>query len=892
VTTLAGKDSFSGTTETILGGEMRLFAAGYSATAGTVTSLKARVNGGSGVSAFRMALYDAAGNKIVESASTSVALSGSAETLSASVNQAISAGTTYVAFVCNGTSINIDTAGATFANAGQSITYPNLPATISVPPSADFALKEMAVWADGVIPTVEQEGYRWRADDGDEDAATWLASQDSNITRATALNTRLRLLLNATNDPASTAYRLEYKLSTDSTYQKVETAGGGAIAYGALGTLTTTGTTAPNIAYPSGISEGDLLIMVLGNRPNASTFSTPSGWTAPSGNTATGGAGSEGAGTGVVRATVFTRVATGTESGSFALSLSSGTSVVGGIFRVGRTTGKNWSVALASGSDSSAGTSYSAAMGSDPGVTSGDLVFVASVTSEDTPTFASEALSQTGVTYGTMTERIDQAVTTGNDLHLVLSEHAITSGTSSAAATYTMTASGTNAANTAGVSIMIRLRQVDQPIQLSASGNITASGENTTVQLTAPSGKSTSDFVAGRIQDDENPADAINITADDYTEVEWCMQATANAANDDVYQFRVTANGVALNTYSVTPQWTIGSGGGDQDADFSIAIGAGATFAAIATTFGALAAGASAAAAKTGLAATVASISSGTSASESHASSKGASGAMSSAIGAGATHAAQAAAVATLQDGISAGSVLGAQAAAIASIASGIGAADTGDRALTAATLISAGASADAAVAALSAAVAALTAGLAAGEVWASHAAAAAQLAAAGQFGAEFSAETEAILSGETQAASSFLASADALGIMVAGATLAESVAATAAAIGVFTSGASLAATFDALTVESFSIEAAASAGHVFAALAAALGSLTAAVSADSIVSARAVTQGALAAGATFGAAFLGEGGLTSILPPAKATLVVAPRVRSLMVTPRTRTQH
>ena len=39
-------------------------------------------------------------------------------------------------------------------------------------------------------------------------------------------------------------------------------------------------------------------------------------------------------------------------------------------------------------------------------------------------------------------------------------------------------------------------------IELAASSNITASGENTTVQLTAPAGKTTADFVAGRIQDD------------------------------------------------------------------------------------------------------------------------------------------------------------------------------------------------------------------------------------------------------------------------------------------------------------------------------------------------------------------------------------------------------
>ena len=65
--------------------------------------------------------------------------------------------------------------------------------------------------ADVVIPTLEQEGFRWRDDDGSESAATWLATQDTNISRDRNENTRLRVLVNATGDPASNQYRLEYR---------------------------------------------------------------------------------------------------------------------------------------------------------------------------------------------------------------------------------------------------------------------------------------------------------------------------------------------------------------------------------------------------------------------------------------------------------------------------------------------------------------------------------------------------------------------------------------------------------------------------------------------------------------------------------------------------------
>lgn len=97
---------------------------------------------------------------------------------------------------------------------------------------------------------------------------------------------------------------------------------------------------------------------------------------------------------------------------------------------------------------------------------------------------------------------------------------------------------------------------------LSGSGYIAASGENTTAQLTPPSGKSSSDFAAGRIQDDENPADAVSLTAGQYTEMEWCLQALPSASAGETYQFRLRRVAAELDSYSQTPEWTIASEGG------------------------------------------------------------------------------------------------------------------------------------------------------------------------------------------------------------------------------------------------------------------------------------------------------------------------------------------
>jgi len=89
---------------------------------------------------------------------------------------------------------------------------------------------------------------------------------------------------------------------------------------------------------------------------------------------------------------------------------------------------------------------------------------------------------------------------------------------------------------------------------LKASANIAASGEATTAQLTPPAGKTSgADFVAGRIQDDENPTDSITFAADEYTEVEWGIATNDYAFDDETYDFRLEE----MTTFTVTPKVTI-----------------------------------------------------------------------------------------------------------------------------------------------------------------------------------------------------------------------------------------------------------------------------------------------------------------------------------------------
>ena len=81
---------------------------------------------------------------------------------------------------------------------------------------------------DGILrlpppPSLAQEGYRWRNDDGSESTATFRQLQDVDDSIAKEINVRLRTLIDATGDPASEQYQIEYKEDADPDieYRKV-----------------------------------------------------------------------------------------------------------------------------------------------------------------------------------------------------------------------------------------------------------------------------------------------------------------------------------------------------------------------------------------------------------------------------------------------------------------------------------------------------------------------------------------------------------------------------------------------------------------------------------------------------------------------------------------------
>ncbi len=229
-----------------------------------------------------------------------------------------------------------------------------------------------------------------------------------------------------------------------------------AVTFGNAGAVAT-GTTSLSVPHPPGIVAGDLLVLAIANKYPTNGPATPAGWTLVTNGQGSGGAGAAGNDTGFVYATVFVKVADGTESGNLTVTLTSANTSMGRMFRYTNASGSGWDYAATNGSDNTGDTSWIVSGAANPGITSGDMLVVVSAINTDNPTWSAESVSAAGATFGTHTERQDSGSGTGNDIRLVVSDHTVTAGTAAAAPVFTMTASG---GTPEGASVMLRIREV------------------------------------------------------------------------------------------------------------------------------------------------------------------------------------------------------------------------------------------------------------------------------------------------------------------------------------------------------------------------------------------------------------------------------------------------
>lgn len=216
------------------------------------------------------------------------------------------------------------------------------------------------------------------------------------------------------------------------------------------------GSTSVAPSYPASIAAGDYLVCVVtSGATNSETPTTPSGWTLLATGASTDG--TYGVDTGPRRATVFGKVADGTESGTLSVSITNGGTCRGTISRFTKSqAGYTWDVVGAGGNDSTSGTGFSASVGSVNWAT-GDAALVAVGQRVDTVTQSAQSLTASGTTFGTRTNRATTAVTTGNDhRHVVDTFAAVTTGGGSATTTWAYTGSGA----TSGGVVVVRLREI------------------------------------------------------------------------------------------------------------------------------------------------------------------------------------------------------------------------------------------------------------------------------------------------------------------------------------------------------------------------------------------------------------------------------------------------
>lgn len=224
-------------------------------------------------------------------------------------------------------------------------------------------------------------------------------------------------------------------------------------------------------AYPAGINAGDVLVLIIGQKPstaNRGTVSTPSGWTLQSDNLAAGGYGTTlGADTGNTNLFIYTKdTVTGAETGN--LSVTVGTNnVCWGIIVLIPSGGGTILYGEAEGSRTTAptsGTPFATTLTNLADATNlqnGDVALWAMCIPTDVLNngFTNPSVASSGTTFGTGVELEEPDSGTGTDIGGYVAYADATAGSSTANPSVTVTATGT-VTNVRGPISLIRIREL------------------------------------------------------------------------------------------------------------------------------------------------------------------------------------------------------------------------------------------------------------------------------------------------------------------------------------------------------------------------------------------------------------------------------------------------
>jgi hypothetical protein len=215
-----------------------------------------------------------------------------------------------------------------------------------------------------------------------------------------------------------------------------------------------------NPGWPAGYTPtaGDLAVVTVVTR-EAGEASPTIDWTVDDTQSLSGGGGTFGAGTGPVRLTWFIKRLAGGESTPVVSLAGTATSrvLMACVTIAKRTAGDDYGVVAAFGAETTAGTSWSQATSTNPGLDDGDLLLVGYAVRDDQHAgFSAMGVTATGATIGSVTERADLVTAGGNDAGIALGSADVTAGPASAAPVVT----GTIGSSETGVVGVLRIREV------------------------------------------------------------------------------------------------------------------------------------------------------------------------------------------------------------------------------------------------------------------------------------------------------------------------------------------------------------------------------------------------------------------------------------------------
>jgi hypothetical protein len=226
-----------------------------------------------------------------------------------------------------------------------------------------------------------------------------------------------------------------------------------AISQRAAGTWAAVNATTQTVTIPVGSTAGDMMVMHFACKPFSASPSINQGWTVI--GTHADGAVANGNGVGSVRAGIAYKIHTGSESNPVVTWGATAAPGIAVIVTFQKGAGESWATPTTVFGNVNSSTSINVTLGSDPGVTSGDMCLAGFYTRNNS-NITTPSFTQTGVTYGTRTEYPAAAIATtssedmaGDSVYRLAS-----SGTSSAAPALT----ASQAAAETGVLSFTRLR--------------------------------------------------------------------------------------------------------------------------------------------------------------------------------------------------------------------------------------------------------------------------------------------------------------------------------------------------------------------------------------------------------------------------------------------------